>query len=378
MPIPLFALPSEPQVKALTRAGLVSLLTSPEAATALKALGYTSVGPTMPLQVLRGLVEALRAAQASPMLGAKSTRIPCLRFSDALLAKTVMGSQTALNQIVAKLNARGDMYPDLDIEIPNPDVPELVLTWKVYSQDTEPQYVGRELVSNARPVLDTHRIVVTSTDDGNLRLDHDSLASNQWVTAIPEIKDTMLSATVLCRAALSSAPPPALVYLREPGTFASLVHRSLREAVFGLTMSELWDALCELGLPDLAKHFEPEFDPTLKIEWRAWPAISGPPHRIEINDTQDKHLHLTLLRMNLGTGTYQPVHTATARRTLQDVLGIAASLYSEALSQCHVNHKFIEASPGTFAQEIATASPLGPWDDIPDKDGHDPLDWLPF
>jgi hypothetical protein len=228
-------------------------------------------------------------------------------------------------------------------------------------------------------VLDTHRIVVTSTDDGNLRLDHDSLASNQWVTAIPEIKDAILSATVLCRLALSSAPPPALVYLREPGTFAALVHRSLREAVFGLTMSELWDALDEVGHKDLVLIRDPAQPNTFEVEWCDWPKDYGPMHRITVSDTQDKHLLLHLCRVVEGAnGAHIPVTEAKAKRTLQDVLGVMASLYYGALEQVYIIPRSIEAPPGTFAQEIATASPLGPWDDIPDKDGHDPLDWPPF
>jgi hypothetical protein len=294
-----------------------------------------------------------------------------------LLAKTVMGSQTALNQIVAKLNARGDLYPDLDIEIPNPDVAELVLTWKVYSQDTEPQYVGRELVSNARPVLDTHRIVVTADNAGLLRLDHDNRPADDWIPSKPEIKDMILSACVLCKAMLGVSPE--IPYLQEPGTFAALVHRSLREAVFGLTMSELRDALDEVNYKDLVLISDPAQPNTFEVEWCDWPKDYGPMHRITVSDTQDKHLLLHLCRVVEGAnGAHIPVTEAKAKRTLQDVLGVMASLYYGALEQVYIIPTTIEAPPGTFAQEIATASPLGPWDEIPDKDGHDPLDWPPF
>lgn len=57
-------LPSPEQAQGMDRAALVGVLASPEVATALKALGITAVGPTMPLRALRALVEALRAVSA--------------------------------------------------------------------------------------------------------------------------------------------------------------------------------------------------------------------------------------------------------------------------------------------------------------------------
>lgn len=223
------ALPSPEQTRGMNRAALMDLLASPEAATALKALGYTTVGPTLPLSTLRGLVEALRAATAEPK---------------------------------------------------------------------------------------------------------------------PE-------------------PEPEPVFTNESNVV---------KAIYG--------EVSRLKIKDLVLAHSPfEWPNGFLVEWRGWVEHSGTPHYIQVVPNSGvlggpPGIHVNLIARANG-GPVQ-VGSMSCRPDLRDFMHAAATLYAGALDQLGVNRATIKASPGSFAQDVSTATPLGPWDDAPEKDGFDPLDYPPF
>lgn len=418
MPIPLFALPSEHQVKALTRAALVDLLASPEAATALKALGYATVGPTLPLPTLRGLVEALRAAASMPQPVAN--RVPNLRFDAKILEGIDHEAAEVLSSIVSQLNARGELYPDLCVEIPDPALPELLLTWTAKSAYNDVSLTEVRLHVEAHAPERSHyeppEPVCLSLRDR---------AHKERLLCKVEIKDMILTAALLCRTVLGRQGFAISEVAAEPGTFAQLVKQSLQDTLrpqpdrfpggayaegsdseptgYGPyftagknvqsepepaftnepnVVKRIYSQILELKIKDLTLAHSPfEWPNGFLVEWRGWVEHSGTPHYIQVTPNSGvlggpPGIHVNMIARSNG-GPVQ-VGSMSCRPDLQDFLHATATLYAGALDQLGVNRATIKAPPGSFAQDVSTATPFGPWDDAPKKDGFDPLDYPPF
>lgn len=390
------ALPSPEQTQGMNRAALVDLLASPEAATALKALGYATVGPTLPLPTLRGLVEALRAAASMPQPVAN--RVPNLYFKVKILEGIDLEAAQVLSSIVSQLNARGDLYPDLCIEIQDPTLPELLLTWTARSAHNDGALTEVRLHVEAHSPERSHY----EPPEPVCLILRDRAHKERLLCKV-EIKDMILTAALLCRTVLGRQGFAISEVAAEPGTFAQLVKQSLQDTLRpdrspGGAYAEgsdseptghepnvvkrIYGQILELKIKDLILAHSPfEWPNGFLVEWRGWVEHSGTPHYIQVTPDSGilggpPGIHVNMIARPNG-GPVQ-VGSIPCRPDLQDFLHAAATLYAGALDQLGVNRATIKAPPGTFAQDVSAATPLGPWDGAPKKDGFDPLDYPPF
>lgn len=374
MPIPLFALPSEHQVQALTRAALVDLLASPEAATALKALGYTTVGPTLPLPTLRGLVEALRAAASMPQPVAN--RVPNLRFEAKILEDIDHESAEVLSSIVSQLNARGDLYPDLCIEIPDPSSPELLLTWNARSAYNDVPLTEVRLHVGVHYFRSSH---YEPYEPPCLSLR--DCAHKERLLCKVEIKDMILTAALLCRTVLGRQGFAISEVAAEPYEFAQLVKQSLQdtlrpepepepEPVFTNepnVVKAIYGEVSRLKIKDLSLAHSPFAWPNgFLVEWRGWSDHSDTPHYIQVvpNPYQGAPGILVCLLARTNSGPTQVGHMG-CKPDVQDFLHATAKVYANALTQIGVTPYEVKAPPSSFAQDVAAnmiSTPTVSWD----------------
>lgn len=357
-------LPSPEQTQGMDRAALVSVLASPEVATALKALGITAVGPTMPLRALRALVEALRAVAAMPQPVA--SRPPNLHFDPKILEAIGQESAEVLTSIVSQLNARGELHPDMCIEIPDPSSPELLLTWSAKSAHNDGPLTEVRLHVGVHYFRGSH---YEPYEPPCLSLC--DRAHKERLLCKDEIKDMMLTAASLCRTVLGKQGFAISEVAAEPWEFAQLVKQALQdtlrpepkpepepEPVFTNepnVVKEIYGEVSRLKIKDLSLVHSPFAWPNaFLVEWRGWSDHSGTPHYIQVvpNPHQGAPGILVCLLARTNSGPTQVGHMG-CKPDVQDFLHATAKLYANALTQLGVTPYEVKAPPSSFAQDVA-------------------------
>lgn len=221
-PLATVDLPSPETIAALSRAGLRALLASPEVVQALAGAGLLQGATSLPLREQRALIEALRPA----VTGLPPNRPPNLRFDADLLSSLDPEHAEALTTIINALNQRGEIYSDLEIEIPDSAVQDLRLTWTAMSAHTGLKLTTLSVFVEAHTVQTSH---YEPPEPCCLLLSERS--ARRSLRSRVEVKDMILAAALLCRTMLGEAGLAISEVDCKPGTFAQLVKQSLQDTI---------------------------------------------------------------------------------------------------------------------------------------------------